>query len=48
MLDMSRIESGKVQLERVPFSLHQLIHAQTNALQDVAAEKVVVSMHDLS
>ncbi|MDR0669210.1 MAG: response regulator [Treponema sp.] len=39
ILDISKIEAGKVTLEKIPFELHDLIAACENAISGKAAEK---------
>jgi signal transduction histidine kinase/ActR/RegA family two-component response regulator len=39
VLDLSKIEAGKVELDRVAVNLHDLIHAAADTWRDAAAEK---------
>ena len=42
MLDISKIESGKIELEKIPFTLHELLESCRTLIAPKAAEKGIL------
>src|ERR1051325_11833395 len=47
VLDLSKIESGKMPIERIEFNLHELVNQLINQVRYRAKEKKIELLHDI-